>query len=313
MGTRLEPTFNPLATSAHISSSSSSSSNNNTLFTIQRLNAWQHHFQDSTTATRFPLKLIYNNTSSPMTTTGSLDKFQEAINKMLQKGDVDAIRKTMQDHEDAFKNQVKELHRLYSVQKMLMEELRKESKQNALWCPKAMNHLLFNNRENQNQTAQTTGGGLIFNLQSLRSDDPSSRERSGSCSGDNMRIISRGFDLERPAAEEDMSTGVSTVDEDQAGPSTPIVVGKMSIDGCEDEESDVELTLSIGGSLSKKRSKSFPPLTQKKREIDSSLSFKSERGDQECSDPTTPMSSSSATCDQETKRPHWLFQSLKLK
>lgn len=42
-----------------------------------------------------------------MTTTGSLDKFQEAINKMLQKGDVDAIRKTMQDHEDAFKNQVR--------------------------------------------------------------------------------------------------------------------------------------------------------------------------------------------------------------
>lgn len=302
MGTRLEPTFNPLATSAHSSNT----------FTIQRVNAWQH-FQDSTT--RLPPKFIH--TFSAMT--GSLDKFQEAINKMLQKGDVDAIRKTMQDHENAFKNQVKELHRLYSVQKMLMEELRKESNQNALWCPMAINsginHSQFSNQENQ--TAQTIGGGLIFNLQSLRSDDPSSRERSGSCSGDNMRIMSRGFDLERPAAEEDMSTGVSTVDEDQAGPSTPIVgkivSNKMSIDGCEDEESDVELTLSIGGSLSKKRSKSFPPLTQKKREMDSSLSFKSERGDQECSDPTTPMSSSSATCDQETKRPHWLFQSLKLK
>lgn len=190
---------------------------------------------------------------------------------------------------------------------MLMEELRKETKQNTIWGSigsSGINHLQFNNREN------STGGGLIFNLQSLR-EDPSSRERSGSCSGDNMRM-SRGFDLERPA-EEDMSTGVSTVDEDQAGPSTPNVgkSNKMSIDGFE-EDSDVELTLSIGGSVSQKRSKSFPPLTQKDREIDSSLSFKSERGE-ECSDPTTPMSSSSATCDQETKRPHWLFQSLKLK
>lgn len=205
---------------------------------------------------------------------------------------------------------MKELHRLYSVQKMLMEELRRESKQNSQWGPMASsgtNHLQFNNRENS--TLQSAGGGLIFNLQSLR-DDPSSRERSGSCSGDNMRM-SRGFDLERPAAAEDqdMSTGVSTVDEDQAGPSTPIVgkSSKMSI-----EDGDVELTLSIGGGVSKKRSNSHSPLTQKEREMDSSLSFKSERGE-ECSDPTTPMSSSSATCDQETKRPHWLFQSLKLK
>ncbi|XP_022988303.1 uncharacterized protein LOC111485591 isoform X1 [Cucurbita maxima] len=245
MGTRLEPTFKPLPNSAHTTNT----------FIVRRVHDW-HHFQGSTT--RLPHKFY----TSAMT--GSLDK-------MLQKGDVDAIRKTMQGHEDVFKNQVKELHRLYSVQKMLMEEVRRKS----------MNHLQFKNRENQ--TEQSSGGGLILKLQSFRSDDPS----SGSCSGDNMRIMSRGFDLERPA-EEDMSTGVSAVDEDRAGPS------KMNTgDGCEEEDSDVELTLSIGGSVRKKRSKS-------------------ERGE-ECSDPSTPMSSSSGTCDQETKRPHWLFQSLKLK
>ncbi|XP_022932988.1 uncharacterized protein LOC111439615 isoform X1 [Cucurbita moschata] len=291
MGTRFEPTFNPLpTTSAHSSSSNA--------FTVQRVNEWQH-FQGYSTK--------FYTTSAAMST--GLDKFQEALNKMLQKGDVEAIKNTMQLHDNVFKNQVKELHRLYSVQKMLMEELRKETKQNTLGSPMAssgINHLQFNNRETS--TTQTAGEGLIFNL------DPSSRERSGSCSGDNMRM-SRGFDLERPA-EEDMSTGISTVDEDQARPSTPTIARKSNkmqcIDGCE-EDSDVELTLSIGGgSLSKKRSKSFPPITHKDREIDSSLSFKSERGE-ECSDPTTPMSSSSATCDQETKRPHWLFQSLKLK
>lgn len=87
MGTRLEPTFNPLATSAHSS---------NTLFTVQRVNEW-HHFQDST---RLPPKL-----HTPAAMAG-LDKFQESVNKMLHKGEVDSIRNTMQVHEDVFKNQV---------------------------------------------------------------------------------------------------------------------------------------------------------------------------------------------------------------
>lgn len=95
MGTRLEPTFNPLATSAH--------SSNSTLFTVQRVNEWQHsYFQDST---RLPPNKFYTTSASAAMT--GLDNFQEAVNKMLQKGDVDAIRKTMQLHENVFKNQVK--------------------------------------------------------------------------------------------------------------------------------------------------------------------------------------------------------------
>ena len=158
---------------------------------------------------------------------------------------------------------------------------------------------------NWQQSATKLNPGASFHIQSLR-DDLNSRECSGSCSGDTMRI-SRGFDLERPA-EEDISTGVSTIDE---GRSSNLLLksSKMSID-CPDEDSEVELTLSIGSSLSKKGSNSKSRKDIK--ELDSSASFKSDRGG-ECSDTTTPMSSSSATFDQERKQPHWLFHGLKLK
>ena len=89
MGTRLEPTFNPLpTTSAHSSSKA---------FTVQRVNEWQH-FQGYSTK--------FYTTSAAMST--GLDKFQEALNKMLQKGDVEAIKNTMQLHDNVFKNQVRE-------------------------------------------------------------------------------------------------------------------------------------------------------------------------------------------------------------
>lgn len=218
-----------------------------------------------------------------------------------------------------WKLQVRELHRLYSVQKMLMEELKKELKQNR-FCGSMtnsdINHSPFINSSHPPTTQ--TAGRFNLNLQSLR-EDPNSRERSDSCSGDTMRMP-RGFDLERPAGA-DISTGVSTgFDEEQAGPSChgSTRIHKMNIDGSA-EDSQVELTLSIGGSFNKNASKSSQAQLgfcesshMGSKELDSSASFKSERGE-DCCDPTTPMSSSSAIFDQERNRPHWLFQDLKLK
>lgn len=130
--------------------------------------------------------------------------------------------------------------------------------------------------------------------------------------------VARGFDLEKPA-EQDISTGVSAVDEDQAGTSCHIPPrSHKSIDGS-DEGSEVELTLSVGGRVSKKTLQSYHPNLgscesshQGSRELDSSASFKSDRRE-DCSDPTTSRSSSSATFDQERSQSHWLFQGLKLK
>ncbi|BBG92831.1 hypothetical protein Prudu_000679 [Prunus dulcis] len=228
MGTKIEYAINILGTSENSSS-----------LTVHRVDDWDY-FQKS--------GLKEKNKKAR-----TEDKIQNSMDRMLDKHNIDTIKKTMQMHEDTFKHQ------------------------------------------------------------RLR-DDPISREGSGSCSGDTLRM-SRGFDLERPA-EEDMSTGVSTIDQEQAGPSSHMAFKSknMSIAGC-DEDSEVELTLSIGSSKNKKRSKSYQPqlgcaeLIHNEKELDSPASFKSDRGG-DCSDPTTPMSSSSATFDQERKQPHWLFHDI---
>ncbi|GMH03159.1 hypothetical protein Nepgr_004998 [Nepenthes gracilis] len=53
---------------------------------------------------------------------------RDSMDRILEQRSVESIRKTMLIHEDIFHHQVRELHRLYSVQKMLMEELRIKSK-----------------------------------------------------------------------------------------------------------------------------------------------------------------------------------------
>ncbi|XP_048447869.1 uncharacterized protein LOC103949364 isoform X2 [Pyrus x bretschneideri] len=235
---------------------------------------------------------------------------------MLDKHSMDTIKKTMQMHESTFKHQIRELHRLYSVQKMLMEELKKENKQNRLWGPitSSADHSNQSQLINWQHSITQTSSGYNFHLQRLR-DDPNSRERSGSCSGDIQRV-SRGFDLEWPA-EEDISTRVSTIDKEQAGPSSHMSLKSISAAGC-DEDSEVELSLSIGSNKNRKISRPYQPqlgcseLIQKAKELDMRASFKSDRGG-DCSYPTTPMSSSSATCDQERKQPRWLVHGLKLK
>ncbi|XP_073259810.1 uncharacterized protein [Populus alba] len=234
-----------------------------------------------------------------------IDKFCSSMDRMPEKHNIDFIKKTMQLHDDIFKQQwnlqVRELHRLYSVQKMLMDELNKnEIKQNRKdWTPMTSSYINYSQFANRPKSTAQTTYGYSFHVQRPR-DDPSSRERSGSCSDETMRLT-RGFDLERLA--EHISTGVGAVGDNQAGPSTCAPQkGKMRIDGS-DGDSEVELTLSIGGSTtSKKISKNYQTL-----ELDSPASFISERGE-DYSTPTTPMSSSSATCDQDRKRPHWLFQ-----
>ncbi|XP_007014297.2 PREDICTED: uncharacterized protein LOC18589323 isoform X3 [Theobroma cacao] len=266
MGTKLECAVNPLATSQNSNSCS---------FTV--------HFVDD----YFRTRTLKENCQKI-----GLERSGSCMDRMLERHNMESIRKTMEMHEDTFKHQVRELHRLYSVQKMLMDE--------------------------QQLTAQTTCG-YNFHVQG----DPSSRERSGSCSGDTMKVA-RGFDLERPA-EEDISAEVSAVDhEDQVGRSSLMHsrINQMRIEGS-DEDSEVELTLSIGGSSSKKTPTNSKPHSQElgcnnsqsihkeTRELHSSASFKSERRE-DCSGPNTPMSSSSATFDQDRKRPHWLFQGLSI-
>ncbi|KAK8683141.1 hypothetical protein V6N13_039208 [Hibiscus sabdariffa] len=197
---------------------------------------------------------------------------------------MESIRNTMLMQEDVFKHQVRELHQLYSVQKILMDELKKEIKKNMFWTSTSsgMNQSQF---INQHQITAETTSGLNLHVQC---DSRAS-----------------GFDLERPSGEE--AATVDVVAEDQAGPSSR-TDQMMSIEGSV-EDSEVELTLSIGiggSGSSKKKPKNSSTSSQSihnkeiTRELDSSAS---------CSGPGTPVSSSSATFDQENKLPpHLLFQ-----
>ncbi|KAG5032566.1 hypothetical protein JHK85_016548 [Glycine max] len=150
-------------------------------------------------------------------------------------------------------------------------------------------------------------------------------ERSGSYSGETIKR-QRGFDLERPA-ERDIFYG--GYDEHEAGLTSYTTLERCKIcsnnDDGYDEDMEVDLTLSIGGGSqvnNNKNSSSKKPYllplgcsdspNRKTKDLNSSVSFQSYRvGD--FSDPTTPMSSSSVTFDQERKGPHWLSQGLKLK
>ncbi|KAI3775291.1 hypothetical protein L1987_49862 [Smallanthus sonchifolius] len=138
----------------------------------------------------------------------------------------------MLKHEDTFIHQVRELHRLYNVQKNLMSTLRSENRQHIEFSPQAA--LDINN--------------------------------------DDLGIIS-GFDLSRPI-EKDLSCGDSSGIHD----------GHMCFN-------DVELTLSIGPSTSKRRSQNRD---------DSKATIR------------TSLGNSSTLYNQETKRPLWLFQDLSL-
>lgn len=129
--------------------------------------------------------------------------------------------------------------------------------------------------------------------------DDQQGERSGSCSGENSRILMpvRGLNLELPSDhQEGTSTSTICASYDHA---------KMrNID----EEADVELTLSIGPSNNKKRLKSH---MHKEKERNFSASAKLERG--ECTDGSPARSSSSATFKQESaSQAYWFFQHLSL-
>ncbi|KAJ1433464.1 hypothetical protein SESBI_05998 [Sesbania bispinosa] len=232
-----------------------------------------------------------------------INKLEGPMDRRLDRNNIESIKKTMQMHEDIFKHQVRELHRVYNVQKMLMDELKNKIRQQKFLNP--MNDMDVRHPHSIEQQHQTTqiSYGSDFHAQSLR-EDLGSRERSGSFCGDTIKM-QRGFDLEKPA-EEDILTRERGFDEGEAGPSSHSAFQSCKIStGDSNEEMEVDLTLSIG--VSQVKSSDMPQLA-----CSDSPNGKSDRVG-ECSDPTTPMSSSTVTFTQERKGPHWLSQSLQLK
>uniref|UniRef100_A0A0R0GNG3 Uncharacterized protein n=1 Tax=Glycine max TaxID=3847 RepID=A0A0R0GNG3_SOYBN len=159
---------------------------------------------------------------------------------------------------------------------------------------------------------------IVYNVNQFESpfclrEDLCSKERSGSCSGETIKR-QRGFNLERHAKRNIFYGGC---DEHEAGLSSYTALERCKIssnnDDGYDEDMEVDLTLSIGGGSQVNNNKNSSNSSNgKTRDLNYSVSFQLDRVGY-FSDPTTPMSSSSVTFDQERKGPHWLSQGLKLK
>ncbi|KAE9594311.1 hypothetical protein Lalb_Chr18g0052461 [Lupinus albus] len=290
MGTKVEYSINLPETSL-----------DNKNFTVAGVGVWEHYQNKGLTNNHYSI---------------GANKLQDPMDRrVLEKNHIESIKRTMQMHEDIFKQQVTELHRVYSVQKMLMDEHKNEIKQRKFWTPVnsiGISHPNFIQQQQQNQTTQISSYRPHLHVQSLK--DIYSKERSGSCSGETM-IRQRGFDLKRPYEGHNFAA-TQGCDESEAGPSSYAVLQSCKISTHDpDEGMEVDLTLSIGGSKVQKKKKSylFPIGYSDSPKLNSSVSFQSDRvGD--CSDPNTPMSSSTVTFDQERKGQHcWLSQGLSLK
>ncbi|CAH1426725.1 unnamed protein product [Lactuca virosa] len=154
---------------------------------------------------------------------------------MLENHHLEFIKQTMLKHEDTFRHQVRELHRIYNVQKSLMGTLRNDIRRNT---------------DCQRATLDTNSH--------------------------DKRV---GFDLSRSAMEDTSCGDSSGIHDDKTGPN------------------DVELTLSIGPSASKRLSENRLHQTGGS---DSKTKMK------------TNVLNSSTLYNEDKKRPHWLFQDLSL-
>lgn len=192
--------------------------------------------------------------------------------------------------------QVRELHRLYNIQKVLMVEMRNQEtrkQEDKFWVvpmtatgsDHTSNYSYFFNRHQPTTTTPCNKKIHVRNV--LIENNMSSHERSGSCSGDQDQTLIRmpklGFDLERQPVIEEHQTGPSSY-----AAMTNYQTGKER----SSEERDVELSLSLGG-VCKREKKSI---------------ITSEIGDQ-CGGSNTAVGNSCAlTIDQQSK---WLFQGFK--
>ncbi|CAH8382954.1 unnamed protein product [Eruca vesicaria subsp. sativa] len=104
-----------------------------------------------------------------------------SMDRFLEKQNAESIRRTMQAQEDLFKQQVRELHRVYNIQKMMMEQLKHRSQ--------------YGTTNTQDQTGP--------------------RERSGSWSGIDIENVARATNtmtnhIEESELELTLSIGMSS-------------------------------------------------------------------------------------------------------
>ncbi|KAK9099846.1 hypothetical protein Scep_023276 [Stephania cephalantha] len=272
----------------------------------------------------------------------------DTMDRILEQCNKESVRMTILKHDKVFKEQVKELHRLYKVQKMLMAELKSnESNIHSLvnqtpivmrvgskfkdmpghsrfWSTgnsSEANQFLFGNWSHPSGQANS-GCNNFLQPFSPRTDLSAQEQQSSSCSRETSRTPRKGFDLELPV-EENNSTNISAI-EDNGEPASRINTS-LNSHFLSDGDADVELTLSIGLGASKKKPSSICQQNSSRgvacsllnnketRKTDSSTSIRLDPGEESSSFHNSLGATSAAAFDRESlQQPSWLFQTLKL-
>ncbi|ERN03635.1 hypothetical protein AMTRI_Chr12g235290 [Amborella trichopoda] len=153
-----------------------------------------------------------------------MERFLENYNK-------ENLKKAMLKHEEIFKEQVSELHRLYRVQKLLMDDLRSKSFQHQ---PSTDTSAFILSGVSSTKThGQCFWRTKFENDQNLNTTNHHSND---------VHTLQRKFDLESPA-DEDMGEALLRIE----------------------SENDIELTLSIGFRKEKKEVHNRLPSSAKDR------------------------------------------------
>ncbi|CAD5169883.1 unnamed protein product [Musa acuminata subsp. malaccensis] len=226
---------------------------------------------------------ISDNISLKVSVVGGLNQLKASMERQLDCCDTDSLRNTMLKHEEIFKQQVHELHRVYGVQKMLMAEL--GEKQVSLHAvPSEAVVAVADARTRIWSSASTSDTSHSSHVSNLHQSAPELNSEYSSLNPWSEHVT--GFDLEQPA-EEYTCRGATSMDE-----KTTKDKEKRSMKGSfswPDDGSEIELTLSIGCSSSDK---------QKKKK-------KKKRGE-ECGD------DSSGLDREESRRSPWILRAFNL-
>ncbi|XP_022871792.1 uncharacterized protein LOC111390905 [Olea europaea var. sylvestris] len=161
----------------------------------------------------------------------SMDRLQQKL------PNIQSMKNTMLMHEEIFNQQVRELHRLYNLQKKIMHELNNKITRKAGVKETDINHHAYNLRDDQ-------------------------RELSGSCSGESSRLPLK-FDLKKPAEEGTPS-------------STQVKKETKSVDEEADVETDLTLSIGHCPKEKRPKKQCSPQLGDRKQSSRSTKTGKGE-------------------------------------
>ncbi|KAK4774638.1 hypothetical protein SAY86_009573 [Trapa natans] len=124
-------------------------------------------------------------------------------NEIIQ--NMEIIKKTMQMHEDVFKQQVRELHRLYYVQKTLMGEVKKQNEQSRIWSPPSRITSTVTSKNSTYMSHQALPCSLNHRIP--RDSDLERRPVKGDISGYQREVGSPSWSMEEHEVELTLSMG----------------------------------------------------------------------------------------------------------